>query len=128
MQHRRVEVVDVDLVPHREKAIVVGRAELDPRFDSTAGEDGRESVRVVVAAVGTLRNRGSTEFATDNHKRILEHSASFEVFDEGSDRLVNFSRVALVISAEGVMLVPLVRVSHLHKPHSLLAKPASQQA
>ena len=128
VEHGGVEVVDVDLVLYGEEAIVVGGAVLDPGFHAAAGEDGGESVGVMVAAVGALGNRGSTEFAADDDEGVLEQSARLEVFDEGSNRLVHLFRIALVIAAEGVVLVPLVGVRDLDESHAFFAEAAGEEA
>src|SRR5215208_176446 len=51
MQHRRVQIVNVNFVHGRVKAEVIRFAERDAAFDPTASEPHRETIRMVIAAI-----------------------------------------------------------------------------
>ena len=88
VEHRRVEVVNVDLVFDGLKSEVVGRAVNVPGFDSAARHPGGEAVVVVIAAVqfagiGSflwhLDDWSASKFAAPENKRFIEHTSLLEI-------------------------------------------------
>src|SRR5580698_2064837 len=63
VEHRRVEVVHLELVLDRIVAVLVGLAEDEARLHAAAGHPDRVAERVVVAAVAALGHRRPAEFA-----------------------------------------------------------------
>ena len=95
VQHRGVQVVDVDPVLDDVEAEVVGLAERDARLDPAAGQPHREGVRVVVAAVvAPLDHRRAAELAAPDDQRVVEQPALLQVLDQRGAGLVGVVAVA----------------------------------
>lgn len=73
------EVVDGGDILERLVAELVGRAVGGAALHAAAGHPQAESERVVVAPVGSLGKWRATEFASEDHQRLVEHAALFEV-------------------------------------------------
>ena len=72
MQHRGVQIVQVDFVVDRKVTVVVGRVILEARLHAAAGQSNRVAMRVVVAAIVALRGGRAAEFAAPEHERIIQ--------------------------------------------------------
>ena len=108
VEHRGVEVVDLDLVLNRMVAVVVGRTVDGSALDSPSGKPHGEAERVVVATVRSLRHGGSTELASPEHERTLQQASGLEVFQQTSDSAIDRAGVVLVAFLEVGMLIPTV--------------------
>ncbi len=75
-----VEVVDIHHVFNRLVAEGIGGAEAESVLDARAGEPGGESLGVVIAALGSLLERGhAAELGGPDDQRIVEHAPRLEV-------------------------------------------------
>ena len=90
VQHRGVQVVDVDDVLDGVVAELVGGAVGDAALDAAAGQPHREALDVVVAAVA-LGHRRAAELAAPDHERVVEHAALLQVLDQGGRGLVDLA-------------------------------------
>ena len=101
VQQGRVQIVDVNRVFDDVEAELVGRPESDPRLDPAARHPHRESLRVVVASeAASERGAGldhgrPSEFATPDHKRVLEESALLQIHHQGGGGLVDLESLGL---------------------------------
>ncbi len=102
----RVEVFDALGLVGGAEADFVGGADRFAGADASAGEPDVEAVGVVVAARLALFHRGAAEFAGPDDEGGIEESASFEVRQEGGDRLVGLGGVAAVVIVAAVVSVP----------------------
>ena len=71
VQHRGVQVVDLELVLDDLVAVLVGLAVDRAAFDAAAGQPEREAERVVVAAVRALGERRAAELARPDDQRLV---------------------------------------------------------
>ena len=77
MQNRGVEVEHRDWITDDVVAEVIGLADSDTAFDTTASQPKRETARMMVASVivcceFSLRIHGAPEFAAPNDQSIFE--------------------------------------------------------
>ena len=88
VQHRGVQVVNVDVFSDRMKAEFVGGAVDVAALDAAAGQPHREAVMVVVAAVdlarvragrGQFHRRRAAKFAAPDDQRLVEQAALLQV-------------------------------------------------
>ena len=82
VEHRGVEVAEVDWVLGDVVAEVVGAPVLDAGFDAGASEPDGEAAAVVIAAgVGVAESalavNSTTELGKEQNQRIVEHAALF---------------------------------------------------
>ena len=54
-----------------------------------AGQEHRIAGDIVIAAIGPLRGRLAAELAAEEHQRLVEQAAPFEVVEQGGHRLVD---------------------------------------
>ena len=98
MENGSVEVVDVDFVLDGSKAELVSGAVDVTAFDAPACHPHGEAVVVVIASeasiggvcagCGEFDRGGASEFTAPDYEGVFEETAHFEVFEEGSDRLI----------------------------------------
>ena len=69
VQHRGVQIVNLDRLLDRFVAVLVGGPVDTPALDAAAGQPDRETERVVIPAVGTLGERGATKLPRPNDQR-----------------------------------------------------------
>ena len=96
LQHRRVQIVDVDGILDDVVAEVVGAADGDAGAHAAAGEPHREGARMVVAAeelraVAGLVHRRAAELAAPDDQRVVEQPALLEVGEQPVDRPVGLA-------------------------------------
>src|SRR5262249_28265647 len=132
VQHRRVQVVDLDAVFHHLVAPLVRLAVGHPALYAGAGEPDAEPVLIVVAAVVALGERRAPELAGPDDERRIEQAARLEVPEQAGDRLIDGAGVVLVAAAQVAVLVPAVvadvRAGQLDEPGAALDQPAGDQA
>lgn len=102
----RVEVFDALGLVGGAEADFVGGADRFAGADAAAGEPDVEAVGVVVAARLALFHRGATEFAGPDDEGGIEEAASFEIRQEGRDRLIGLGGIAAVVIVAAVVPVP----------------------
>jgi len=83
-----LKVVNGDDVANRGIAEIVGRAVDIPAPEAAASQPERESMAVVVAAVGALGDRQPSKFARPQDDRLVEQAALLEVPNQGRGGLV----------------------------------------
>src|SRR3954471_6849198 len=106
MEDGGVDVGDVVPILDGVEAQLVGRAVDDARLDPAAGQPGRESIGVVVAAILPLRAGRPAELGGPDDDRLVEQPATLQVFQEAGDRAVDLAAERGVAVLEVRMGVP----------------------
>ena len=83
-----MDVGDVVPVLDGVETELVGRAVNDAAPDAAAGEPDAEAVDVVVAAVTALRARGAAELGGEDHERVIQQAALFQILQQAADGAV----------------------------------------
>ena len=111
-----MQVVEVDLVFDRVIAVVVGRADADPasrrRPPATGERFGCDRGR------RTLGSGRAAEFAAPDHQCVLQKPRALRSCSRPAMGLSTSARSGMVAQQIGV-LIPLIRVGHLHESHAL---------
>ena len=94
-----MEIVDVDGVFGDVVAEFVSGTIGDARLDASASHPDRETSGVVIAAIVftgefALAVGGSTKLPSPDHESVVQHTALFEILDQGSGRLVGIATLA----------------------------------
>ena len=76
---------------------VVGRAIDEPGLHAPAGHPDRVAVRIVVAAVASLRHRRAAKLTGPDNQRVLQQTARLQVLQQSRDRLVDLIGVLGVL-------------------------------
>src|SRR5207245_706454 len=106
VQNRGVQVGYVVPVFDGVEADLVGAAVRDAAFESPAGQNDRETVRVMIAPVGALRAGRAAELCADDDKRLIQQAALLEVFDQRADRLIDLFAERRMSGFEAAVRVP----------------------
>src|SRR4051812_27436076 len=106
MQHRCMQIGDVMAMFRSVKTDLVSRAMHDTALDATAGQPDRESVRMMVPTVASLRAGRAAEFGPPHDERLVEHAADFQVSNQGRDRLIDLATQLAVARLESAVRVP----------------------
>src|SRR5687768_5900556 len=102
-----MQIMDMHLVSSGIETKLITFAERDAWFNASSSHPHREGIRVMVAAIiAALHHGRATEFAAPNDKRILEHSALFQIFDERSGRFVRVTAILFQIVHQVAVLIP----------------------
>lgn len=107
VEHGGVEVMDADGILDSGVAEVVGGTVGDAWLDAAAGEEVREALDVVVAAVAALRHRSAAELAAPNDESVIEHAALFEIGDEGGGGTVYFLGLGGNAVFDAAVVIPI---------------------
>ena len=78
----------------------------------------------MIAAIGALRGRSTTELAAPEDESVFEKSPRLEIGQEGGNGLVYLSGVLGMVAFQVFVLIPLIRVRNLNEADSFLGKPA----
>ncbi len=97
VQHRRVQIVQMDFILHGVVAVIVGRAVAESRLHAAAGHPHRIAMRVVVAAVVTLRRRRATKFTSPQDQRLVEQAPGLQVAQQAGDGPVDLGGIRGVV-------------------------------
>src|SRR5687768_17883280 len=62
-----------------------------------------KSVRIMVAADASLRDRHATELGVPDHQRFVQQAAALQVRQQPRNRLIDFGRVHAVIIDDAVV-------------------------
>ena len=137
LQHRRVQIVNVDGILDDVVAEVVGAADGDAGARATAGEPHREGARMVVAAeelraVAGFVHRRPAELAAPHDQRVVEQPALLEIGEQAVDRTVGLAAevgqlLDDVLAEGGAVSVPAA-VVELDEANAALDEPAREQA
>src|SRR5262249_36228103 len=89
----------------------------------------------MVSSLAALAARHPPKFGGPKHNGMLEHSAGFEILNEGGGRLIHASPHFKVVLGQILMAVPVTSretvvgpAPDLHKAHSAFQKPPPHQA
>ena len=98
IKDRRIKVTNVDGVFQNVVTVNVRLAIFKAVFDSRASHPHRKATTMVISAMRVLcelalRIDCPSKLAAPDHERIVEHSATFEIADQASSRLID--RIAL---------------------------------
>ena len=66
----------------------------------------------------------ATEFAAEDHNRILQHPALLQILDQAGHRLINAVAVVLDRRWQAAVLIPAA-MKQLHEPNTTLGHAAS---
>ena len=136
VEHRGPEVVDRVDVFDGVIAELIGGAVDRARLHAAAGQPHAEPVRVVVATVGSLRERRPPKLTGPDHERRVKQPPSPEVGDQRRDRLIDLLRHRGVPLVQATVLIPGVggspavaaQAGELDEPHAPLHQSSCQQA
>src|SRR5262249_9672351 len=103
MQDGGVQVVDVDLVPHRVPAVLVGGAVDQAAADAPAGQPHREAA---AGGWGCAGGGGGAELPAPDDERVGEQPAGFQVAEQAGDGQVGGGGVLAQAGAQPAVLVP----------------------
>ena len=93
MQDGCMQVVDMNLVPHRVPAEIVCRAVDMSALDPAASQPHRESERVMLTAVCTFCCGSASEFAAPDDQSLLQQAPAFQILEESGDGQVGLPAV-----------------------------------
>lgn len=131
MHEGGVQVMYMDGILDDVVAVVVGFAVGHAFFHSGSGHEHGETSRVVVATIirlseGSLAVDGAAKLTTPDDECIIEKSALFEVFDEGSGGLVSVVDLTLDGLWQTAMMIP-AHVEELDAADITLGESASEE-
>src|SRR4051812_11369779 len=89
MENRGVDVGNVVTILDRVKTNLVCGAMHHAPLEAAAGHPNSKSKDMMVAAVGVLRTRTAAKLGRKDDKRLFEHAALIEIFQQPSDRLID---------------------------------------
>ena len=107
VQHRGVEVMDMDDVFYGVVSEVVGGAVSDAALNPAARKPGAETLRVMVPPY-PLRKWVAAKLSRKNTQGRIQQAALLEVFNESRNRLVHLSRHEPMAFFNFTVLVPWV--------------------
>ena len=129
MQQRRVQVVDVDDVGDRRVSKIVGCSMHVARLEAAPGDPERKRMAVVVAAVGSLRDRQTSKFAGPHYNRVFQQPALLEIFHQRGTGLIGpRTQPFQAFRVLAVRIPRLTAHKDLHEPDATFDQPPSQQA
>jgi hypothetical protein len=137
VQHGGVNVVYMDRFLDSFPARLICRAVDVSPLDASACQPDTEAVMIVVSPQLFTRiqqwsrqfdGRRATEFPTAQHQRLVQQSALFQVFQEGSDGWVNVGR-QLAVNPDIVVVIPRLAaaVPNLHEANTSFYQSSSGQ-
>ena len=131
VQDRGVEVGDVERVLDDVVTEVVGLAVDLAAFGAAAGHPHGEAARVVIAAVVFLGQAAlavdrPTELSAPDDQSVIEHTALFEILDEGVAGLIDVLALAGHAACEIAVVVPVVEVD-LREAHAAFGEAAGHE-
>ena len=131
VQHRGVEVADVDRVLDDVVAEVVGLAVDRAALRAAAGHPHREAARVVVAAVVRLRQPAlavdrPAELAAPDDERASKQALALQVLNQAAARLIDVAALVGHPAGEVAVVVPVVVVD-LHEADAALDQPPGHE-
>src|SRR5208337_3064720 len=96
----------------------VGGSVADASLQAAASHPDREALDVVVAPVALGHGRAA-ELAAPAHQSFVEHSALFQVLDQGRGPLVALGGRTLNVLLDDTVMIPVAMVK-LNEPHASL--------
>ena len=119
MEQGGVIIVNIDLIFHGIKTKIVRRPVVVTGFDSSSGEPGRKTVRIVITTVLVASSHSvkefkggcSAEFAPADHESIVEHSSHSEIMQKSGDGPVDRMGVASMPFFQLGVLVPEIAIA-----------------
>jgi len=112
VQHRSLQIIDVDRVADRIPADLVGLAVSVATTHSAAGHEHRKGTRMVIAAGHTrptyavFSQWGSAKFATADNQRFVEQPSLLQVVDQRPDWLINHRGVVFEALVQATVVIP----------------------
>ena len=95
-------------------------------FDTTASHPDREGKDVVVSSIGALRAGSTAKLGRKKHECLVEETASVEIHQQGTDRLVDSECKLLMVGLQATVGVPCpstaATVLDLDKTHATFNK------
>src|ERR1051325_1495123 len=127
VQRGRVQVVNVHLVLHGGRAVMVGRAVGHAAFGAATGHPHGVASRVVAAAVGAVVAGRAAELAAPDDERVLQQTALLEVGEQRGDGLVHCGTTRSEAAAQSLVMIPAL-MANLDEAHAGLGEAARHEA
>ncbi len=101
-----MQVVDVHRIVNRVAAKLVGGSMGHPPADTAASQPHRESVWMMVAAVGsTLASWSAAKFTSPDHEGVIEKPACLKIPEQSGDRQISCGCILFVTGFQIAVLV-----------------------
>src|SRR5262249_24242781 len=135
IQHRRMQIVNVDLSLDGAVAVLVGGAVRQPALDPSASEPGAEAIGIVATAerlLAVLAERDvlvvgtAAELAGPEHQRLFQQSAGMQIGEQSGDWPIHRGAGTRQRLADTLMVVP-GPMRHLHEADPRLDKTPGQK-
>src|SRR5262245_36232506 len=88
MEHGCMNVSHIMAIFYGVKAKLIGGAMNHALFHARTRHPNGETVRIMIAAVGTFAARSATEFRSPNDQRVVEHTSLLKVLHQTGNRFV----------------------------------------
>src|SRR5438270_3333067 len=126
MQHRRVQVMDVNFVLSNVEPKLVALAEGDAGLHPASCKPHCESIRVVIAAViSRLHHRSAPELAAPHDESVVQQPALFQVLYQARAGFVRVEAILLDVPCQISLRIPGLMVE-LNETNAALDKPPRQ--
>ena len=123
-----MKIMQVNLVDCRIITVVVRGPVPGPRTYAPTGQPHRVTLRVMISAIISLGDWGTTKFSSPQDQRIFQQAPHLEILQQPGDRLIYFQGIARMAIPEVTVLIPLVTVRNLDKANSLFSETPGHQA
>lgn len=113
-QKRGVKVMHMDFVYNRLEPYFVGFTVVNSTAHTTARKPYGECMRIVISSrfVSFLGDRKASELSSPNDECFVEEPSLFQVFKQGSHRLIGFKCESSVIADQICVAIPAQLVVH----------------
>ena len=128
VQYGCVQIMQVNFVARGKVTKFVRGPITLATLDAAAGKEHGVTDVVVISSVGSLCDWRAAKLAAPDQQCIIEHTALFQIHDQGGDWLVDFHGVLAMIVGDVAVSIPFIAVRHLQESHTGLGKPAGHQA
>ena len=136
VQHRRVPIVNSDLLVSRLQTDLVGSSMNVSAFDAGTGQPGHHRILIVIATglqhvlvTGQLGNRQPAEFPTPGQQRAVEQTSLVKILKQRGYRLICLATGRGQARADVGVVVPDLEIDEqLNKPNAPFDQPAGDQA
>lgn len=134
VQHRGMQVVNVDLSVDDVVAHVIGLAIGEPTFYAAARHPSTKTLGLMLSTVFLYRRGAAeiltpgcaTELSRPKHQSILKQSSLFQILEQSGNWLIGLFAESREIAANVAVMVPAVH-GNLHKPHARFAEFPSKE-
>src|SRR5262249_46830749 len=109
---------------------LVSSSEVLARFNSAPGHPHREAPWIVVAAIALFVERRTTEFASPDDQRILQHPSPLQIGEQPGDWFIGSTAPFGVVALDTLMRIPAAARTaiQLDEAHASFDEPSRHQA